>query len=569
MKYLKRYFVFAIVLCSIFFVKFQFFRQDFARIEDFRGGELETTVWNPLVAADVNDREIKLVIDNKEYSSNDYQFYMNEDRNIMVPVSILRDALDCSAHVYDGVELLVEKHNLSVSFTLNNPVALSGEEEVPIASSLTKMDEEFYVSLNDLSNVLQYGWDFDIKKNIMTTADELSNVALLPSRYDLREKERVTTVRNQGSYGTCWASAALSAIESSLQPENNVSYSVDHMSMSNSSDVEQNDGGSYTMAMAYLAAWQGPVYEKDDPYGDGESDDTLKEVAHVQEMRVLDAKDFTEIKKSVFKYGGVSTSIFSTIRSGETSSTFYNKETNSYCYIGTEKPNHDVVIIGWDDSYPKENFNVPLEGDGAFICQNSWGENFGENGVFYVSYYDSNIGTHNVVYTRIEDVDNYDNIYQSDLCGWVGKMGYEKESIFGANVFTAKSNEELVATGFYATGPGTEYEVFVVNNFEDTSSFSDMKSVASGTLEHAGYYTIDFNEPVSVAKGERYAIVVYVYTPGATHPMAIEYKASGKIYDQVDLEDGEGYISYNGSKFTNVKEEKDCNLCIKAFSNNK
>ena len=288
------------------------------------------------MAADVNDREIKLVIDNKEYSSNDYQFYMNEDRNIMVPVSILRDALDCSAHVYDGVELLVEKHNLSVSFTLNNPVALSGEEEVPIASSLTKMDEEFYVSLNDLSNVLQYGWDFDIKKNIMTTADELSNVALLPSRYDLREKERVTTVRNQGSYGTCWASAALSAIESSLQPENNVSYSVDHMSMSNSFDVEQNDGGSYTMAMAYLAAWQGPVYEKDDPYGDGESDDTLKEVAHVQEMRVLDAKDFTEIKKSVFKYGGVSTSIFSTIRSGETSSTFYNKETNSYCYIGTE-----------------------------------------------------------------------------------------------------------------------------------------------------------------------------------------------------------------------------------------
>ena len=70
--------------------------------------------------------------------------------------------------------------------------------------------------------------------------------------------------------------------------------------MSNSFDVEQNDGGSYTMAMAYLAAWQGPVYEKDDPYGDSESDDTLKEVAHVQEMRVLDAKDFTEIKKSVF-----------------------------------------------------------------------------------------------------------------------------------------------------------------------------------------------------------------------------------------------------------------------------
>ena len=32
---------------------------------------------------------------------------------------------------------------------------------------------------------------------------------------------------------------------------------------------------------------------------------------------------------------------------------------------------------------------------------------------------DTNVGTHNVVYTDIESADNYDNIYQSDLCGWV------------------------------------------------------------------------------------------------------------------------------------------------------
>jgi len=56
---------------------------------------------------------------------------------------------------------------------------------------------------------------------------------------------------------------------------------------------------------------------------------------------------------------------------------------------------------------------------------NSWGDSFGDDGLFYVSYYDSNIGIHNVVYTRVEDNDNYDNIYQSDLCGWVGQLGYE------------------------------------------------------------------------------------------------------------------------------------------------
>lgn len=78
------------------------------------------------------------------------------------------------------------------------------------------------------------------------------------------------------------------------------------------------------------------------------------------------------------------------------------------------------MIIGWDDNYSRSNFNTPLEGDGAFICQNSWGDGFGENGIFYVSYYDTNIGTHNVAYTRVDDVHNYDHIYQSDLCGWVG-----------------------------------------------------------------------------------------------------------------------------------------------------
>lgn len=106
------------------------------------------------------------------------------------------------------------------------------------------------------------------------------------------------------------------------------------------------------------------------------------------------------------------------------------------------------MIVGWDDSYSKDNFNTDLEGDGAFICQNSWGDNFGENGFFYISYYDTNIGTHNVVYTDIENTDNYDHIYQSDLCGWVGQLGYNKDSIYGANVFTAEGNETLKAASF-------------------------------------------------------------------------------------------------------------------------
>ena len=93
--------------------------------------------------------------------------------------------------------------------------------------------------------------------------------------------------------------------------------------------------------------------------------------------------------------------------------------------------------------------------------------------------------------------------------------------------------------------------------------------MAEGSLKNAGYYTVDFDEPVDLESGERYAIVLYINTPGSTHPMAIEYNSGEAYMSTVNLDDGEGYISYDGVAYINVKEKQDCNLCIKAFSNNR
>lgn len=568
MKYSKRYVAFTVILAVIFLFKFQILGLDKTKIGEFRGANLDAGVWDPIVAEDVNGRLLTVVIDNKEYTSDSMHFFMNEDRNIMIPVSMLRDALNCSAHVYDDDTLLVEKHSKSVSIKLGEEMADTGDGQVAIVSGLMRIGEELYVSLNDLAGLLDYSYTFDIAENVVTAADT-DDSAVIPTRFDMREKGRVSKVRNQGSYGTCWAFAATSALESSLYPEEENLFSVDHMSMSNSYNVNQYDGGEYTIGMAYLAAWQGPVYEKDDPYGDGKTNGSLTAVKHVQEMQIIDGKNYEGIKEAVFQYGGVQSSLYSTIRSSQGSSEFYNKDTSAYCYIGTEKPNHDVVIIGWDDNYPASNFNTPLEGDGAFICQNSWGEDFGEDGIFYVSYYDTNIGTHNVVYTRVDETDNYDHIYQSDLCGWVGKMGYDNEEIYGANVFTAEGDENVAAASFYATGADTSYELYLVHDFEDEKSLDDRIKVAEGSCKQAGYYTVDFKTPMQVKAGERYAIVLYIKTPGAAHPMAIEYDSGEASLDTVNLEDGEGYISYNGRTFVNVKEKQDCNLCIKAFTRDK
>lgn len=566
MKYSKRYLFFFVLLLAALVAKYRPFTGSREEVKNFRGANLDSVVWNPLIASSVNDNLLSVVIDNREYTNEEYPFYMDDQLNIMVPVTILRDAMNCSAHLYDEERLLVEKHSSEIEFYLNEETAVVNGKEESLVSPFTRKDDTFYVSLNDLSAYLDYSYSWDMQEN-MASASDNSVATVVPAKYDLRDKGRTGIVQNQGIYGTCWAFAALGALESSLMPEEQAQYSADHMTLCNGFSLTQDDGGEYTMGMAYLAAWRGPVYEADDPYGDNETDESLTAVKHVQEMQIINGKDYEKIKEAVFKYGGVQTSIYNALRSSQSYSPYYNNRTNAYCYIGTEKPNHDVVIIGWDDSYPKDNFSVDLEGDGAFICQNSWGRQFGDDGVFYISYYDTNIGTHNVVYTRVEDVDNYDNIYQSDLCGWVGQLGYNKDSMYGANVYTTKQQEELVAASFYATGKDSQYELYVVRNFEDRESLQQRIPVASGRLSNAGYYTVSFNRGIVLEAGERYAIVLHIITPNTVHPMAIEYRADDAT-ENVILDDGECYISANGNSWKSVDTVEECNLCIKVFSNN-
>ena len=270
----------------------------------------------------------------------------------------------------------------------------------------------------------------------------------------------------------------------------------------------------------------------------------------------------------VFKYGGVQSSFYASVLNKNTGNKkYYNPKTNSYCYIGDEKPNHDIVIIGWDDNYPKENFNVDVEGNGAFLCRNSWGADFGDNGDFYVSYYDTNIGVHNVVYTRVEDADNYDNIYQTDLCGFVGQLGYGEESAYFANAYTPQSDELLKAVGFYATGIDTEYSIYLCEDFKDVNSLSKRSDpIVTGTLKNSGYYTIDFETPISLPAGKKYAVIVRITTPNSDRPVAVEY-AYDKQTSNVVLEDGEGYVSLKGISWDNTESSNLCNVCLKVYTN--
>jgi len=219
---------------------------------------------------------------------------MDDNLNIMAPVSLLRDALNCSAHIYNDNTLFVEKHTSEISFKMEEDFARVNGTKEKIESPLVQKDGEYYVSLSDLSKYLDYSYSWNIEENTASTADQAETTSVIPASYDLRSKERVSVIKDQGTYGTCWAFAGLSAMESVLLPEESEQFSVDHMTLNNHFNLTQDDGGEYTMGMAYLAAWEGPVYEKDDPYGDGVTDDTLKPVKHVQEIQVIDGKDYDE-----------------------------------------------------------------------------------------------------------------------------------------------------------------------------------------------------------------------------------------------------------------------------------
>lgn len=564
MNYYRKYLIFAVIIAAVAFLKFHTPESGLVQIVKQGDVKLETDIWNPLIASDINSRELKVQIGGREYTNLETGAYMDENLNLMVPANILQDSFDCAAHVYDNGRLVLEKKNDVVEFLLEEASVQINDVKEALSSPVMEQNGEYYVPLAEVSAGFHYDLEWDVHKNAATALQEEPNGDHLPSSYDLRERGRAPAVRNQGPFGTCWATAALTAIESSILPEEDSCFSVDHMSMNNSFSVDQYDGGDYTMSMAYLTAWQGPVLEKDDPYGDGVSDSSLTAVKHIQEIQIIEDKDYQAIKDAVFKYGGVQTSVYSTL-TNSSSTPYYNSDHQSYCYIGEEKPNHDIVIIGWDDSYSRENFNGEPEGDGAFICQNSWGENFGDNGVFYVSYYDSNIGLHNIVYTSVEDTDNYDEIYQSDLCGWVGQIGYNHESIYGANVYTAKTAENLEAAGFYAVGKNTEYTVYVVKDFKNSLSFAKKEQVASGILSVPGYYTVDFQKEISVEAGEDFAVVVYLNTPGQVHPLAVEYRADDETAGVV-LEDGRGYISARGKHWESVEKTQNCNICLKAYT---
>lgn len=395
----------------------------------------------------------------------------------------------------------------------------------------------------------------------------------LPKTFSWADYGKKPTVRDQGSLGTCWALTAAEAVESALLPQTHLVLSADHISLQNGFDIEQDEGGDYSMIMSYMADFKGPVTEEEDPYGDGRSPQGLKAAVHVGEMRLLEGMSADRIRHMIYRFGAVQTSLsMDRTRTDRSRSFYYNEETCSYYDPVTEPLNHDVLVLGWDDTYSKNNFRKQPAHDGAWICQNSWGAGFGRNGIFYVSYEDANVFRKGgIAYTDVRAAGDAARVLETDSLGWQARQGYGNDRAWFAGVFETDSPQVLEAAGLYAVGPATAWRMVLVENFSGTDSLSEAASGKSGIplgcgwIENPGFYTLRLRQPLSLPAGKRFAVVVFVDTPGTGRPVAVETRKD-RYTDTVSLDRRESYISKDGTSWERTQTAYRTNVCLKLYT---
>jgi len=395
--------------------------------------------------------------------------------------------------------------------------------------------------------------------------------AALPSSYDLRTLGRLTSVRDQGAYGTCWAFASYASLESCLLTSLGETWNFSENNMANLSGFDYGfDGGGFSvMATAYLVRWLGPINDSTDPYPDPGGSTTNPPIKHVQRVDIIGRRPNSlandEIKQAVQDHGALCVGMYM-----DDSSYNYNSTSHAYYYTNLTYANHAVAIVGWDDAYSSNNFSSVPASNGAFIVRNSWGTSWGDAGYFYVSYYDAtfarDISEANYLFLNGDNTNVYSHIYQYDPLGWVSSFGYSSTNAWGANIFTVTNGGDLSAVSFYAVSTNVGYEISVYSGITAGQPVSgSLRANQTGSLTNAGYYTISLSSPISMNLEELFSVVVKFATPSYNYPIPVEY-ALAEYSSQATASPGQSYVSSGGSTWTDITSYySTMNVCIKAF----
>lgn len=203
----------------------------------------------------------------------------------------------------------------------------------------------------------------------------LSHTASLPSAYT----GYASSVKDQGSCGSCWAFAAVGLMEAMILKVDGVEVdlSEQHLVSCNPWDWGCN-GGFWPNDML---ADPGAMMESCFPYSatDEPCNTSCATPYAIQGWDFVTedwvVPDTELIKQAIYTHGSVQVGVYV-----DRWFQAYTGGVLDRCKRNARYTNHAVILVGWDDA------------KGAWLMKNSWGTGWGENGYMWITYGCDRIG---------------------------------------------------------------------------------------------------------------------------------------------------------------------------------